>query len=100
MYTPKRINRETLSNIAPFKINFLGGIPPNPPSKARRFAPSDTSRKRDVHFTPISSPPCLNMDLRPWLAATLALFYVRNEYFKSKYTPILEYLVLFSQKNF
>ena len=41
---------------------------PNPPSKARRFAPRDTSRKRDVHFTPISSPPCLNMDLRPcWL---------------------------------
>ena len=34
------------------------------------------------------------------LAATLALFYVRNEHFKSKYTPKLEYLVSFSQKSF
>ena len=31
---------------------------------------------------------------------TSIIFYVRNEHFKSKYTPKLEYLVLFSQKIF
>ena len=51
--------------IAPFKKISRAGMPPNPLSKARRFAPRDTSGKRDVYFTPISSPPCLNMDLRP-----------------------------------
>ena len=32
-------------------------MPPNPPNKMRRFAPRDTSRKLDVYFTPILSPP-------------------------------------------
>ena len=45
-------------------------MPPNPPRKARRLAPRDTSRKRDVYFTPILSPPCLNMDLRPCYGPT------------------------------
>ena len=40
-------------------------MPPNPPRKASRFAPRNTSHKRDVYFSPILSPPCLNMDLRP-----------------------------------
>ena len=51
--------------IAPFKKNFSGGMPPNPPRKARREAPRNTCRKRDAYFSPILSPPCLNMDLRP-----------------------------------
>ena len=52
--------------IAPFKKLFSGGMPPNPPNKARRTAPHDTSHKRDEYFTPILSPPCLNMDICPW----------------------------------
>ena len=37
---------------APFnKKNSRGGMPSNPPSKGRRFAPRHTSRKRDVYFT-------------------------------------------------
>ena len=32
-------------------------MPPNPPSKSRRKAPRNTSRKRDVYFSPILSPP-------------------------------------------
>ena len=31
---------------------------------------------------------------------TSIIFYVRNEHFRSKYTPKLEYLVPFSQKIF
>ena len=42
-------------------------MPPNLPRLARRKAPRNTSRKRDVYFSPILSPPCLNMDLRPCL---------------------------------
>ena len=30
---------------------------------------------------------------------TSIIFYVRNDHFKPKYTPKLEYLVLFSKKN-
>ena len=37
------------------KKNYLGRMPPNPPSKARRFAQRDTSRKRDV--SPQYYPP-------------------------------------------
>ena len=33
--------------------NFRESMPPNPPSKARRLALRDTSRKRGVYFTPI-----------------------------------------------
>ena len=42
--------------IAPFKNFFRGSMPPNPPSKARRFAPRVTSRKRDV-YSPQYYPP-------------------------------------------
>ena len=38
------------------KKNSRGGMPPNPPSKARSFAPRDTSRKRDV-YSPQYYPP-------------------------------------------
>ena len=40
-------------------------MPPKPPSKARSTprGARDTSRKRDVYFTPLLSRPCLNLDL-------------------------------------
>ena len=49
--------------IAPFK-KISGGHAPKTPLE-RSGAKRNTSRKRDVYFSPILSPPCLNMDLRP-----------------------------------
>ena len=60
-YTPKRTKLYHLK-----KFSF-------PPSKARRFVPRDTYRKRDVYFTPVLSPPCLNMDLCPCPRTPLAM---------------------------
>ena len=54
-----------MHQIAPFKKVSRGSMPPNPSIKARRKAPRNTSRKRDVCFSPIVSPSCLNMDVRP-----------------------------------
>ena len=51
---------QKLTKLHHLKKFSRGGMPPNP------LTTRDTSRKRDVYFTPIlSPPPCLNMDLRP-----------------------------------
>ena len=64
MTKPIQIYTKT-HQIAPFKFFSSGGMPPNPPKKMGRFAPRNTSRKQNVYFSTILSPPCLNMDVRP-----------------------------------
>ena len=49
-----------------------------------------------IHMT----PKLITHSIKNVLAATLHYFYVRNEHFKSKYTPKLEYLVPFFKTFF
>ena len=56
-----------------------------------------------VYCVVFSNLSMIHMPPKPIVSAgsdTSIIFYVRNEHFKPKYTPKLEYLVLFSQKNF